>query len=111
MYTFFHTAPAGIRPLIVVAVSATSINVTWYPPTQPNGDILMYRIIMIMPREEVITFSEMTGSILVPGLSAFTDYSFLVEVCTAAGCTNSSVRTTTTFEIGNVHNIRMHGHK
>lgn len=56
---------------------------------------------MVMPREEVVTTSGMTGSILVPDLSAFTNYSFLVEACTAAGCTNSSVTTTTTLEIGN----------
>lgn len=54
-----------------------------------------------MPTEELTTFSVMTGSILVPGLSAFTNYSFLVEACTATGCTNSSVMTATTFEIGN----------
>jgi len=101
IFFHFYTAPAGIRQLNLVAISATSINVTWYSPTQPNGDISMYRIIMIMPREEVITFSAITGSILFSSLSAFTDYSFLVEVCTAAGCTNSSVTNTTTFEIGN----------
>lgn len=84
-----------------MAISATSINVTWYLPTEPNGNILLYQIIMVMPREEVVATSGMTGSSLVMGLCAFTDYSFLVQVCTAAGCTNSSVATTTTLEIGN----------
>ena len=84
-----------------MAISATSINITWYSPTKPNGVISSYQIIMVIPREEVITSSGMTGSILVTGLLAFTDYSFIVEACTAAGCTNSSVATTTTLEIGN----------
>ena len=56
---------------------------------------------MVIPREEVVTSSGMTGSILVTELTAFTNYSFLVEACTAAGCTNSSITTTATFEIGN----------
>ena len=55
---------------------------------------------MVMPEEEVVISSGMTGSTLVTDLSAFTNYSFLVEVCTTAGCTNSSVTTTTTLEIG-----------
>lgn len=97
----FYIAPSGVRPLNLVAITATSVNATWYSPTRPNGNISSYRIIMVIPRQEVITSSGMTGSFLVTGLLAFTDYSFLVEVCTAAGCTNSSVTTTTTLEIGN----------
>ena len=56
---------------------------------------------MVVPREEVVASSGMTGNTLVTGLTAFTNYSFLVEACTAAGCTNSSITTTATLEIGN----------
>ena len=97
----FSTAPARVRPLNLVAISAASINITWYPPIEPNGNISLYRIIMVVPREEVVASSGMTGNTLVTGLTAFTNYSFLVEACTAAGCTNSSITTTATLEIGN----------
>lgn len=101
MYVFFVIAPAGVRSLNLVAISAASINITWYPPIEPNGNISLYRIIMVIPREEVVTSTEMIGSILVTGLAAFTNYSFLVEACTAVGCANSSITTTATLEIGN----------
>ena len=92
--------PAAVRPLDLVAISATSIRITWFAPDEPNGNITLYRIIMVNPREEVLTFSAVTGTTIVTGLSAFTSYLILLEVCTEVGCTNSTITTVTTLEIG-----------
>jgi len=94
------SVPAAVRPLDLVAISATSIRITWFAPNEPNGNVTLYNIIMVNPREEIVTFSAMTGTTIVTGLSVFTSYSILLEVCTEVGCTNSTITTVTTLEIG-----------
>lgn len=86
--SFFQTVPdlaEGIRPPTLDVRGPTEIAVTWSAPDRPNGEISAYRL--FMDNEGV--FTGMGFSYLAANLSAFTTYSFFVEVCNQAGCASS----------------------
>ena len=76
-------------------LSSTSIDVLWTVPDQPNGIIIGYFIFrdgnQIGEILNVLTFTDTS-------LSPFTSYSYLIQACTSAGCTNSTEITNTTLE-------------
>ena len=89
---FHPTAPSGLYPPEVTAVSSTSLQVNWTEPATPNGVIANYSIFDTTSdgdRDSLLTTSASPGSLILSGLEPFTEYGFVVEVCTAAGCSIS----------------------
>jgi usherin len=89
-----EAAPTGVDPPGVSAVSSTSLEVTWTEPATANGVITNYSLFSITSggdAESFLTSSPSPSSFIVTGLEPFTEYSFVVEVCTAAGCTRSNM--------------------
>lgn len=43
---FYFTVPSEINSLTVTAPTASSFNITWSPPTTPNGIITGYTLIV-----------------------------------------------------------------
>jgi hypothetical protein len=96
-------APSGVYPPEVRAVSSTSLQVNWTEPASPNGIITNYSIFNTTTggdRDSLLTSSSSPGSLVLSGLEPFTEYGFLVEVCTVAGCSTSEVQTGRTGESG-----------
>ena len=85
-----ESSPEGVLAPTAVAVSSTVMSVAWMPPATPNGYILQYRIyVNSMTTASLQTDSTMRSS-NVSGLLPFVVYTFIVEACTAAGCSRSS---------------------
>ena len=87
--------PQGVPAPTVVAINSTAFRVTLAEPTQPNGIVLNYSVIvdsnLVVP----------LGLMLVTSLSGYLPYSmhqFRSEVCTIRGCAISTVSVATTAE-------------
>ena len=96
-------APSGVYPPQVTAVSSTSLQVNWTEPATPNGVITNYSIFTTTAegnRDSLLTSSSFPGFHVLGGLEPFTEYGFLVEVCTVAGCNMSDVQIGRTGESG-----------
>lgn len=90
-------------PPEVTAVSSTSLQVDWTEPATPNGVITIYSIFNTTGEGDVdslLTNSLSPGSIILSGLEPFTEYGFVVRVCTDAGCNTSEVGSGRTGESG-----------
>ncbi len=94
-------APQGLTPPILTTINATTIQVSWLPPVQPNGVITMYQAFRRSPgsstNESVFSNSTnrgFTDSDLLP----FTEYTYFIQACTAAGCSSSLSTSITTVE-------------
>ena len=97
------TAPGDVTPPSVIANSSTSLQVTWKEPTTPNGIIISYSLFNVTTggdTDTLLTISSVPRSFYVDGLEPFTEYGFIVEVCTVAGCTESGVGSGRTGESG-----------
>ena len=67
----------------------------------PNGVITEYILYSVSSgSSSFLTNSSSPGAFVVNDLQPFTEYSFLVEACTIAGCTESAVGTGFTEESG-----------
>ena len=100
---YLLTAPDGVDPPMITAASATSLQVTWTEPTTPNGRIITYSIFNATAAgtaDVLLTNSSLPGSFIVAGLEPYTEYDFIVEACTIAGCTASGVGSGLTGESG-----------
>lgn len=97
------TAPSDVVPPSVAALSSTSLQVTWTEPITPNGNIVRYSLFNVSAGGSagtLLTNSPLPGSHAVDGLEPYTEYGFIVEVCTTAGCTDSAVGSGFTEESG-----------
>lgn len=94
------TAPSGVNPPSVTALSSNSLEVTWTEPTTPNGIVVNYTLFSTSDDDVFLTDSSSPGSFVVDGLDPFTEYGFVVETCTNAGCTDSPEGTGFTGESG-----------
>lgn len=95
--TFLRTpedTPDGLIPPILIVVNSTAIQVTWKPPTSPNGIITSYSILFNNEDIEVGISFEYLATNLLPA----TEYSFRIEACTRLGCAISMENVTTTEE-------------
>lgn len=75
----------------------------WTEPTTPNGIVISYTLFSARDGGHAAAFltnSSLPGSFVVDGLDPYTEYGFVVEACTNAGCTNSSEGTGFTGESG-----------
>ncbi|XP_060070524.1 usherin-like [Ylistrum balloti] len=94
--TTYSASPSGLDPPVLMALSSTSVQVTWQPPVQPNGPIRNYTVfennnVVFSAGPEILSY-------IVPGLEFWTDYSFRVKACTDRGCELSGVTTVRTLE-------------
>ena len=90
----FASSPSGLAPPAVSALSATSLQVMWTPPANPNGVIKNYTL--YREGEMVYSGGPSGMSYIVPGLQFWTEYSFRIQACTLRGCelsVSASVRT------------------
>lgn len=69
-----------------------SLTLSWRPPTKPNGFITEYTLYV----DGVIRFSGEARTTTVSNLSPSNPYTFVVQACTSAGCSNSSESSNTT---------------
>ena len=99
-------APPTFQPAPNVTVlNATSLEVTWSPPPEPNGDIVEYQIFQRnTPFEgdgfQVGVVSGSVFSFVVNGLQPFTYYEFSVVSTTSGGSTRSEWTRQQTAESG-----------
>ena len=102
------TAPSDVLPPVLTALSSSSINISFLPPLTPNGIITSYtltRSTPLTPTPTTIplnTFSlPMTNGYFVytdTNLLPFTNYTYVLTICTNGGCTGSSPVQETTLE-------------
>lgn len=94
-----------MQPPLLLALSASQIQLTWFLPVAPNGIVILYRLFQVAPGDggsggvQVAT-SPRPDSSVVSGLLPFTEYSFALEACTAQGCTRSQTSSAFTVEGG-----------
>ena len=87
--------PTFVAPPDVITVSAYAIRIEWEVPIEPNGLIIGYTIY----RDDVAVGVVLNMLVYTDtSLSPFTDYSYMIEACTSAGCTNSTATMNATFE-------------
>ena len=72
-------------------LSAYAIRVTWSQPSQPNGRIIAYRLMVLGTAIAPVKVGGEDFNTTVNGLMAFTSYAFTLQACTSAGCTASSI--------------------
>ena len=103
-YTNFTTPqapPEFVMAPLVTALSSMSLNISWQPPTQPNGILTRYVLKRYQGREQVSIVADLSSDVLQftdVGLSPFTEYSYTVTACTVGGCTESLPTNDTTEE-------------
>ena len=89
-YSLSHdTAPSAPLAVVAEAASSTSVNVTWSPPSMPNGIIRHYQV--TYTRNDVMDAAiQMTGTsgpatmIQLSGLERFANYTITVRGFTVA---------------------------
>ena len=79
-YICVSTAPSPVRNIKVIAISSSSINITWDEPAEPNG-IVSYRITVVSHR----VFNTSDTFFVVGELKPFTEYFVNVQPYTRAG--------------------------
>ena len=93
MYILLRSAaPEGVQPAYVTAFDSRSLTLSWRPPNQPNGLITEYTLYV----EGVARFSGQARITTVDSLLPSTLYTFVIQACTVAGCSNSSESSNTT---------------
>ena len=80
--------PAGVQLPAVTPLSSTSLQFDWSEPDYPNGIIILY--IIYLNSMEVHNATQM-GSVVVPDLTPFTNYTYQLEACTQFGCSRSQL--------------------
>ncbi|XP_052767673.1 usherin-like isoform X2 [Mya arenaria] len=81
------SSPSGLDPPSLSAVSATSMQVSWEVPANPNGVIKNYTI--FRDGQMVYSGGPTQLNYIVPGLQFWTEYTFRVQACTDRGCSLS----------------------
>ena len=93
-------APGGLSTLVLTTINASSIQVSWLPPREPNGVVIIYRVFRSGGGvQNVSVFSDPVVRVFVDfGLLPFTAYTYVVQACTSAGCGLSPLNIATTSE-------------
>ncbi|EGD81509.1 laminin alpha 5 chain [Salpingoeca rosetta] len=95
--TTFTSVPAGFSAPTCTALGATSVQVQWTEPLQPNGIILQY-ILQRGDSPDTRTNVQLSLAEVVQGLEPATAYTFRVFACTETGCKGSPPCSATTDE-------------
>lgn len=100
-------APEDVLPPSLMAISFSIIQVSFAPPLRPQGNITMYTITRSSPNRRDFSFSPSTlppftseGTYLFndTNLLPFTNYTYVLRVCTGGGCTDSDPSVELTLE-------------
>ena len=95
MATTQEAPPTSIDPPSVFVLSSNEILVTWSEPDELNGLLQGY----VLYRDDSDISSAIFDTIFSDdSLEPFTSYTYIIQVCTNAGCINSSAVSNTTFE-------------
>ena len=82
-----ENAPEGIPAPSLSVQSATVITATWTPPTNPNGNIVHYALMLQSGTTDQFTRSAgLSTSVTITGLTPFTFYDIRVQACNDGGC-------------------------
>lgn len=79
----FVSVPSGFAQPSCTAATPRSVNVTWTPPQQPNGEIVRYEV---RRDNEAVMDKGLALSHVESGLTPHGLYSFRAFACTSAGC-------------------------
>ena len=79
-YICVSSAPSPVRNIKVIAISSSSINITWDEPAEPNG-IVSYHVTVVSHR----VFNTSDTFFVVGELKPFTEYFVNVQPYTRAG--------------------------
>ncbi|GAB1285872.1 Usherin [Apodemus speciosus] len=86
--------PSGVSPPVLWVISAHQINVSWSPPSIPNGKIVKY-LLQCAGEEHLVGHSL---SFLLSNLQPCTQYNISLVACTNGGCTASRAASAWTME-------------
>ena len=78
--------PAGVQPPQLLSASSTSLTLTFPLPLFPNGAVTRYEVLV----DGVLTSSGSLASQNLTSLTPFTNYTIILRVCTAIGCSSST---------------------
>ncbi|KAI6647642.1 usherin [Oopsacas minuta] len=98
LLTTLESVPEDLPAPTISDVQSRSVQLSWVPPSTPNGQLIQY--IIIQNGVEISTVSSGTLESTIPLLTPFTQYSFAIEACTAVGCFRSDDVIVTTLEDG-----------
>ena len=89
-----EAAPEQVNAPVLQVLNATSIQAQWNAPNITNGAIIQYRLSLVAVNNQVletpiIKFNGLAQSTIVSDLAPFSLNQFVLQACTAAGCTNS----------------------
>ena len=86
-----EAAPEMVTPPVLTPLSSFAIQVSWLPPTRPNGVIVSYELLRSSDESaNMSVFSHPSDrGFTDTGLQPFTEYSYTLQACTAAGCSFS----------------------
>lgn len=98
-----EAAPLGLAAPTLRAIGATEVLVSWLPPAQPNGVVTMYQVFRTGAggSQNVSVFASSDPNLRSStdrNLLPFTTYGYVVQACTAAGCSLSPLSNTMTGE-------------
>lgn len=83
--------PTDIAAPTLAALSSSSISISWVRPSNPNGVIVTYNIIILPIQINLaISGSETELARNISNLSPFTNYMVTLEACNSAGCVSNS---------------------
>jgi usherin len=88
--------PSGVPAPTLFVLSATELRASWTPPSQPNGVITAYRVLLGADRALIAELSGTEQQYRLEGLIPYNTVSVTVAACTAGGCSpgpSAQVRT------------------
>ena len=97
-----QAAPGNVNAAILLPVNFSAINVTWETPPKPNGQIIRYNVSRVINSTFKIHLNPndkgLSMSLVISGLTPYTNYTFEVVACTRVGCTASPLASTLTLQ-------------
>lgn len=95
-----QAAPELVQGPSLEVLGTSSIGMTWDPPIQKNGELTQYQIYRtpLGVDSTIKVYTGLNREFTDTGLKPYTQYSYIVEACTIAGCTNSTSTNATTDE-------------
>ena len=88
---YFHTAPEGLLPPTLTLPAATTLQVSWSAPEQPNGNITRYELKISNNTGISLTLDQgLNTSAVIYDLRAFTNYSVCLTAYNSVGNTSAT---------------------
>ena len=93
--TTYEAPPTVVQSPILTPLSSSAICIEWEVPSEPNGVVTAF---YVFRNGTQILGPTLNLKYTSSSLSPYTFYSFVIQVCTSAGCTNSSTEVVATLE-------------